>query len=209
MTVTQIVEISKNRSKVYIDQELSFVLYKGELRLYGVRQGEALAGEDYQRIMEEVLPRRAKLRAMNLLKNREYTAARLREKLREGFYPEQVIDQAMEYVASFRYTDDVRYAVDFITCHEKDRSRRRIEQDLAGRGIDRATMEKAWKEWESKGGEQDEQAMIRRLLEKKRYDPETADYREKQRIYAFLGRKGFSGEQISKVMRSFPELDME
>ena len=183
MTVTQIVEISKNRSKVYIDQELSFVLYKGELRLYGVRQGEALAGEDYQRIMEEVLPRRAKLRAMNLLKNREYTAARLREKLREGFYPEQVIDQAMEYVASFRYTDDVRYAVDFITCHEKDRSRRRIEQDLAGRGIDRATMEKAWKEWESKGGEQDEQAMIRRLLEKKRYDPETADYREKQRIY--------------------------
>ena len=209
MTVTQIVEISKNRSKVYIDQELSFVLYKGELRLYGVRQGEALAGEDYQRIMEEVLPRRAKLRAMNLLKNREYTTARLREKLREGFYPEQVIDQAMEYVASFRYTDDVRYAVDFITCHEKDRSRRRIEQDLAGRGIDRATMEKAWKEWESKGGEQDEQAMIRRLLEKKRYDPETADYREKQRIYAFFGRKGFSGEQISKVMRSFPELDME
>mgnify|MGYP005771647805 FL=1 len=209
MTVTQIVEISKNRSKVYIDQELSFVLYKGELRLYGVRQGEALAGEDYQRIMEEVLPRRAKLRAMNLLKNREYTTARLREKLREGFYPEQVIDQAMEYVSSFRYTDDVRYAVDFITCHEKDRSRRRIEQDLAGRGIDRATMEKAWKEWESKGGEQDEQAMIRRLLEKKRYDPETADYREKQRIYAFLGRKGFSGEQISKVMRSFPELDME
>ena len=209
MTVTQIVEISKNRSKVYIDQELSFVLYKGELRLYGVRQGEALAGEDYQRIMEEVLPRRAKLRAMNLLKNREYTTARLREKLREGFYPEQVIDQAMEYVSSFRYTDDVRYAVDFITCHEKDRSRRRIEQDLAGRGIDRATMEEAWKEWESKGGEQDEQAMIRRLLEKKRYDPETADYREKQRIYAFLGRKGFSGEQISKVMRSFPELDME
>ena len=209
MTVTQIVEISKNRSKVYIDQELSFALYKGELRLYGVRQGEALAAEDYQRIMEEVLPRRAKLRAMNLLKNREYTTARLREKLREGFYPEQVIDQAMEYVASFRYTDDVRYAVDFITCHEKDRSRRRIEQDLAGRGIDRATMEKAWKEWESRGGEQDEQAMLRCLLEKKRYNPETADYREKRRLYAFLGRKGFSGEQISKAMRSFPELDME
>ena len=174
-----------------------------------MRQREARAGEDYQRIMEEVLPRRAKLRAMNLLKSREYTTARLRKKLEEGFYPETVVAQALEYVASFRYTDDVRYAVDFITCHEKDRSRRRIEQDLAGRGIDRATMERAWKEWESKGGEQDEQAMIQRLLEKKRYDPETADDKEKQRIYSFLGRKGFSGEQISKVMRSFPEMDME
>ncbi|MGN1146672.1 MAG: regulatory protein RecX, partial [Acetatifactor sp.] len=64
MIVTQIVEMSKTRSKIYIDQEFAFVLYKGELRLYHICEGQEIAWEDYRTIMEEVLPKRAKLRAM-------------------------------------------------------------------------------------------------------------------------------------------------
>ena len=73
--MTKIEELSKSRSKVYIDQEFAFVLYKGEFRLYHVREGEAIEPCDYETIMKEVLPKRAKLRAMNLLKSREYTTA--------------------------------------------------------------------------------------------------------------------------------------
>ena len=91
MRVTQIAELSKSRSKVYIEQEFAFVLYKGELRLYHVREGEEISEADYRTIMEEVLPKRAKLRAMNLLKDREYTTARLRRKLEQGFYPAEGI----------------------------------------------------------------------------------------------------------------------
>jgi len=32
---------------------------------------------------------------------------------------------------------------------------------------------------------------------------EQADYKEQQKIYAFLMRKGFSGEQIRRVMGDF------
>jgi len=67
MLVTQVTELSKSRSKVYIDQEFAFVLYKGELRLYHIKEGQQLSEEDYRTIMQEVLPKRAKLRAMNLL----------------------------------------------------------------------------------------------------------------------------------------------
>ncbi len=200
MKVTQIVELSKTRSKVYIEQEFAFVLYKGELRLYHVRQGEELSEEDYRRILEEVLPKRAKLRAMNLLKNREYTTEELRRKLEEGYYPEKIIKEALDYVASFHYIDDLRYAVSYITYHEGDRSRRRIEQDLMNKGISKAVLSKAWLEWEVKGGVQDEQAMIARLLEKRRYNPEQADRKEQQRTYAFLMRKGFSGEDVRKAL---------
>ena len=42
MLVTQVTELSKSRSKVYIDQEFAFVLYKGELRLYHIKEGEEL-----------------------------------------------------------------------------------------------------------------------------------------------------------------------
>ncbi len=206
MKVTQIVELSKSRSKIYIEQEFAFVLYKGELRLYHVREGEELEERDYRRIMEEVLPKRAKLRAMNLLKSREYTTSQLRAKLARGFYPERVIQEALDYVASFRYTDDLRYAVSYITYNESAKSRRRIEQDLATKGIDKETIASAWIQWEEQGGVQDERSMIEKLLEKKHYSPETADYKEQQKIYAFLMRKGFSGEQIRKAMHADFEL---
>lgn len=202
MRVTQIVELSKSRSKVYIEQEFAFVLYKGELRLYHVREGEEISEEDYRTITQEVLPKRAKLRAMNLLKSREYTTAQLRNKLKQGFYPETVIEDALQYVASFHYTDDLRYAVDYITYQESQRSRMRIEQDLQGKGIAREIIEQAWAQWQEQGGEQDELAMIEALLRKKNYHPEQADRKEQQKIYGFLMRKGFGAEQIRRAMRA-------
>ena len=200
MKVTRIEELTKSRSKVYIDEEFAFVLYKGELRQYKLVPGEEVQPEDYETIMTQILPKRAKLRAMNLLKNKEYTVKQLRDKLQEGGYPECVIKEALDYVAGFHYTDDLRYAVAFITCHENTRSRRRMEQDLIGRGIDRDTLEQAWSEWEEQGGRQDEQAMIWELLEKRGFDPEKADMKERQRQGAFLMRRGFSGEQICKAL---------
>ena len=201
MTVTAIREIAKSRVLVSVDETFAFVLYKGELRLYHIKEGEPLKEEDYRTIMGEVLPKRAKLRAMNLLQGREYTTSQLRTKLQQGFYPPKIIEQAIDYVAGFHYIDDLRYAVDYITYHEDSRSRRRIEQDLQGKGILAATIEEAWQVWRENGGKQDEQAMIRELLHKKHYDTEgETDWKERQKIYAFLARKGFSAEAIRKAI---------
>jgi len=200
MKVTQIEQLSSSRSRVFLEGEPAFVLYKGELGKFRIREGEEIDQADCSIILTELLPRRAKLRAMNLLKSREYTVKQLRDKLADGGYPDKVIEEALAYVAGFHYMDDLRYAVHFIMNHESDRSRRRIEQDLAGKGIDRETLERAWLEWEKQGGTQDEQAMIRKLLEKKHFDPEGAELKERQRMYGFLVRKGFSYEQARKAV---------
>jgi len=199
--VTRLEELSRSRSKVFIEQEFAFVLYKGELRSYHICEGEEITQADYDEIISKVLPRRAKLRAMNLLKGREYTTKQLHDKLKEGCYPENIIEQALDYVAGYHYTDDLRYAEAYISDHEETRSRRRIEHDLMERGIDKVTLEKAWQLWEQKGGVQDEEAMIRRLLEKRHYDPETADFKEQQKNYSFLMRKGFSPDVICRALR--------
>lgn len=200
MKITAIEELSKARSRVWIDGKFAFVLYKGELRLYRIREGEEITEETLKTIRQEVLPKRAKLRAMNLLKSREYTTKQLHDKLKQGGYPEDIITQALDYVASYHYTDDLRYAVSYMQSHETDKSRRRIEQDLMRKGIGKETLEKAWQTWEARGGEQDEQQMISELLEKRGYCPREADIREKQRLYGFLMRRGFSGEQVRKAL---------
>ena len=70
MTVTRIEELSRSRCKIYLEDSFAFVLYKGELRLFGVREQEELSEESYREIMQEVLPKRATLRCMNLLQSR-------------------------------------------------------------------------------------------------------------------------------------------
>ncbi len=205
MLITDVAEWNKSRSKVYIDREFAFVLYKGELPIYGIHKDEELSQENYHKIMHELLPKRAKLRAMNLLQKKSYTTDQLRRKLAEGFYPEQIIEEALAYVASFHYTDDLQYAIDYITYHQESRSRKRMEQDLMKKGISAALFEKAWNCWLEDGGQQDEEAMIFRALSKKGFQPEECSAAEKGKLYQYLLRKGFSTSAINRVMREYTD----
>lgn len=196
MVVTGIEEFTKSRSRISIDGEFAFVLYKGELRRFHLQEGKELEEKDYETIMTEILPKRAKLRAMNLLLKKNYTTAQLRAKLEEGGYPEEVLGEALDYVASFHYIDDLRYAVDFILCHQDDRSRMRMEQDLRVKGLPKEVVEQAFLKWEEEGGGQDEGKMIRELLRKRGFDPENCTQAEIKREYGFLMRKGFSADAV-------------
>lgn len=200
MIVTQITGITKGRYRIYIEEKPSFVLYRGELKRLGIREGEPISEKSLQEIMEEILPGRARRRAMNLLQSRDYTEAGLREKLRSGDYPENCIEEALVYVKSYGYVDDRRYAGDFISYNMERKSRTRMEQDLMKKGIGKDTICSVFEELEEQGTSQDEDAMIRSLLEKKKYDPKTAAKQEKQRMYAFLYRRGFHGEAINRAL---------
>lgn len=201
MIVTEIVEISKKQSRVCVDHDLSFVLYKGELRQYGIAEGEELAEETCRKLLEELLPRRAKLRAMNLLQSRDYTERQLQDKLRNGGYPETVVLQALEYVKSFHYIDDLRYAGGYLTTFEGRKSLRRMEQDLQQKGICKQVIEQAVAAWQEQDGGQDELQMACALLEKKHYDRDACDRKQQQRMYNFLMYKGFSSEVVRKALQ--------
>ena len=199
MIVTDLIPISKGRYKVYIDQEFAFVLYKGELHLYGVEAGAKVDDAYYEEIIGAVLPKRAKLRAMNLLQKRAYTTKQLRDKLKEGFYPEEIIEEAIAYVSSYHYLDDHRYALDYITYHAEVKSEKKLQYDLLNKGISAETIAAAFDEWHELGGDQNEIEMIRKQLEKKKYSSDS-DIKEKQKMYSYLLRKGFSQENVNKVL---------
>ena len=200
MIVTNIEELAKSRSKIYIDGEFAFVLYKGELRLYGLKVGIQLSQNDYQTIMNEVLPKRAKLRSMNLLKSKDYTKEQLKRKLREGFYPEAIIDEAIEYVKSYHYIDDYRYCIQFIEYNAVAKSRQRMIRDLGTKGVDREVILKAMDELSENTSLYSEDALIKDLIKKKNFDIQTTDNKEKQRIMRYLYGKGFSMESINKAI---------
>jgi regulatory protein len=203
MTVTGVVELDKRRSKVFLDGEFAFVLYKGELRTYHIKKDTELSVEQYQQIMTELLPKRAKLRAMNLLTNRAYTESKLRQKLQDGYYPMVVIQKAIDYVKSFGYVDDHSYAMEYITYHAESMNRQQMEIKLMQRGISKEQISCAFDTFYEENGTIDEIDQINRLLVKKHYNCNTMNAEEQYKIKAMLYRKGFSSDNISKAMDAF------
>ncbi|MBR0172680.1 MAG: regulatory protein RecX [Lachnospiraceae bacterium] len=200
----------RGRARVYLDGAFAFVLYKAELREFGIAEGATLSGELYAKITEEVLPARAKKRAMRLLEKRPYTERALRDKLADGEYPAEAVDAAIAYVKSYGYVNDLQYAIDHVSYHLADRNRKRLEADLLKKGIDRELIDRAFAQcYAEEDASSDaagsaralEKQMIEKELRKKHFDPETADYETKAKLKASLVRKGFSPETVSSMVQ--------
>ena len=66
MTVTDIVELSKTRARVFLDNETAFALYKSEIRKMNIKKDGALSDERLRYIMDELLVKRARLRCLQV-----------------------------------------------------------------------------------------------------------------------------------------------
>ncbi len=137
----------------------------------------------------------ARKKAMQLLERMDRTEQNLRRKLTEKDFTPDEVEDAIAYVKSYHYLDDKRYARTYVRFHGASKSSTRLYQDLLQKGIDKETAREAIDE----AYEGDEDAQIRALLEKKHYDP-NMDRKEKQRIYAFLMRRGFPASKILRAM---------
>ena len=126
------------------------------------------------------------------------TEEQLRQKLRLGSYPEDIIDMVMDYVKSFGYINDQEYARNFIENRKDKKSRREIYASLCQKGVKSEDIDAAFQECYE---EHDAREAICTLLRKKGYDPENADRAETQKILGFLVRKGFRYEDIRQVIQ--------
>ena len=172
---------------------------RDRLKRFGIKQGEDLAQEDYEKIQSEVLLKRAKKRAMHLLEDMDRTESALREKLKAGLYPESAISGAIEYVRSFGYLDDARYAENFIMSRKDSKSKREIKALLSQKGVSDDLICLAFEQCYS---EESEEEAIRRILRKKKVDPERMEEQEYQKILGYLARKGFRYEVIRHVIQN-------
>ena len=183
--------------RIELDGQPAFVIYKGELSRYGIKEGQEIPGPVYQELVGQVLTKRAKLRAMHLLESMDRTRAELERKLQAGEYPREAVEAALAYVESFGYLDDRRYARHYVECKKEGRGKARLKMELAQKGVDRSIIEEVLEEAEL----DDCRDTIRELVRKRRRGSGPMDDRERQRIYGYLMRKGFSSSDILSVLK--------
>ncbi len=156
--------------------------------------------------MRETVFPRARKRGMNLLKTMDRTEADVRRKLSDGGYPPEAVDDAVEYLMSFHYIDDRRYAEEYIRCKTSSMSRKQIRAKLSEKGIAKEVIEDAFFAYDEENEtdpDEVEKELIRKLIRKR--CPNGTDglsYEEKQKLYAYLYTKGFSLAAVDNCLRT-------
>ena len=135
----------------------------------------------------------ARRKAMLLLEHMDRTEKGLSDRLRQAGFSAEATEDAMEYVRSYGYLNDLRYAENYISFRMGTKSRQKILQELSGKGVDRATALAAW-EAAAEVEQPDELAVLRATVQKKCQPDSALDEKAMRRLQGFLLRRGFPTE---------------
>ncbi len=203
MKIIEIEEFSKNKCKLLLEDFSGIVLYKRDLKKYRLAEGLDLSDKQLKILLEEILPYRAKARCMKLLQSKDYTESEIRKKLQADGYPETVIEIAVGYLYEYHYLDDEKYVKLYYQSRCLRKSRKQIIMDLQQKGIAKESIMTVLDEYILNNGDNEEIQCIKKLLLKKRYCDKDADIREREKVKAYLFRKGFQINDINVCMRNF------
>jgi regulatory protein len=142
-------------------------------------------------------------RALNMLAARGRASAELRRLLIRKGEPAESVDVAIERLVGVGFLDDAAFARQFARSKgvSGGLSRRRLQQELGKRGVNRETGTDAIETVFSEEGV-DEAAAIERVAQKKLRSLSSLDAATKRRrLYSFLARRGYDSDDIGRVTR--------
>lgn len=199
MYINRIEQIDKKRYRIYIDYEYAFLLYSSDIRKYHIEEGMSMEPSLYEEIYKDTILRRAKQKALLLLQSMDRTKKELEDKLTRLEYPGNIINQAIDYVISYGYIDDERYARNYVRYRKDTKSRKQLEFELARKGVAKDYIALAFEDESSDDSTAIEKAIRKKigLLE----NLEELPIERKQKLAAFLYRKGFASEIINRYIQ--------
>ncbi|WP_349306914.1 RecX family transcriptional regulator [Cellulomonas sp. ES6] len=138
--------------------------------------------------------------ALRLLTGAPRSRAQLAEAMARKDVPEEVAERVLDRFTDVGLVDDGAYAEMLVRTRHAERgmSRRGIAQELRRRGVDDVTARDALAQVDDEDEERAARALARKKLSATRgLDRET----RLRRAYGALGRKGYGGELVARVVR--------
>lgn len=200
--ITEIKDIGK-KCRIIIDDDIVVQLYKGEVRKLGIKADSQFSNESYNE-MYNILNKRARECSLFLLKDMDKTEKQIRDKLKLGDYPEDIINNAIEFLKKYGYVDDIRYAKLYISSKQNSKSIKQIELELYKKGVNKENVSKVLLEMDLSNEE-----ALNKLIEKiiKKYD--LNDKTQYNKMCRYLLGKGFSYGEIQEALFKYTNYDTE
>ena len=199
------IEKQKNNNKrysIFIDNQFAFGIDEIDLLYYKLKENEPLDNDKYNYILNKLLLKRAKDKALKYLGYKMRSKKQVIKKLEELDFPENVINKVIKILEKYNYINDEEFAKAFIKdkMNLKGYGTFKISYDLKMLGIDEDIFKKyLYSEEFVKEEEKATSLLLKRL---KGISIENIDYKEKQKLYAYLARRGFSYDSINKAFNN-------
>lgn len=199
-TITRLVagKRNPNRVNIYLDGRFAFTLSLDEVVKQGFKKGVELSDEQITTLKESDATEYVYAKLLNFLSYRPRTIKEVRDRLYKYEVRESVKQNAL--IARLQekgYLDDISFAKWFIASRNanKPRSARQIRSELSAKGVSRDVINEVIKDVAG------EEETIMGLLSKKLGAKRVLATQEKQKICAFLARRGFAWEKVTKVVK--------
>lgn len=195
MQISYIEKIAGHKVRIFLDNDEKFIIDEKQWNAFELTIGDRIEEDFMDQLYNEYFLPQAKRKALLLLKSRDQSEKELIQKLKQSGYPDMVIRKAVDYVISFHYVDDERYAYNYIHFRGKNKSKKELEYELSRKGIDIHLLKKDEIFLES----HDDKEVIRNILDKRWGDKSELDFKEKERMTRYLVRRGFCASNIFSV----------
>ncbi|MBQ7118565.1 MAG: regulatory protein RecX [Clostridia bacterium] len=184
---------------VLVDGEYYFTVDRNYFALMGIYQGKEADRDELALLGEMAEKRRAYNCAVGYLSRRDHSAKELLLKLRQKGYKESA-EFAVEKLKDEGYIDDERFARMYVRelISVKKYGRRRIEQELYRKGVDRETVSLVLEETDFNDNE------LCTLI-KRKYLRYLSDEKGVKKTVASLMRMGYSFSEIKSALSMIGE----
>ena len=196
MLVTKIEESKGKRFRVYIDDQFSFALYAKELKCYNIKKDADVAEQQVNDILDNIVFKRAKERALYLLERRPMSVHLMKEKLKNNDYPMSIIEQVVSFLMRYNYLDDAEYVRIYLQSYADRKSKRQLLCELCRKGVSKDIIEEVFC-----ANEYSEETGFSRQFERYIRGKDLTDYVTRQKVFRYFYGKGFSSSLIESYIQ--------
>ncbi|MBI2844152.1 MAG: regulatory protein RecX [Armatimonadetes bacterium] len=193
-----------NRRSIYINGQFMAGVDESVVAELGLKAGQQVDADRLAEVLHTEEIRRARESALTLLDYRARTAKELERRLLQKGHSEDAVARVLEQLEKVDLISDERFAADWVANRVAYRptGRYRMMWDLRKKGVPPEVVEEALEQVD----EEKEFEMALELAERKLGEARTRDPETKRKLSAFLQRRGFHWETVSRVFeRLAPE----
>jgi regulatory protein len=198
-TITALVAQKKNtdRVNVYLDGKFAFGL--AAIEAVKLKRGQMLSDEDIARLHDVDAAEKAHERALHFLSFRPRSEAEVRRNLKDGKFAPDVIESAIARLKQAGLVDDRAFGAYWLENRGQfsPRSARALKLELRQKGIDAETIDAAL----SAAAHDEDEAAFQAALPRARRLAKLEAREFKQKLGAYLGRRGFSYDIIQDAVK--------
>lgn len=196
MLITRIEQGKGKRYRVYSDCEFLFSLYGRELKKYHIAENVDVSEDVLAGILEDIIYKRAKERALYLLESRPYTCYMMRDKLISGEYPTEIVDRVVSFLQEYHYLDDMAYVRMYVETYSKSKSRRQIQFDLRKKKIAKHLIDEYMSQQDYS-----EEECFRKQFDRYTREKDMKNRSVRQKVFRYFLCKGFSYDLIEEYVK--------